>query len=195
MYYVGRDDLEFLILLCFSPHWNLDRRGLGGVVLGWDLGLCARQAKPTKSTFPALYLFPRSTTPKFSKIGRERGKKSQLFEKSYNMTHAKWIFRYVNTATDHSEPLDACRKVSEVRQERRCKHSESAKGTKRASGIQVPSYSTHVSSPTTPVGQTETVKEITCCCWLETAFHLSWKTDGPFLKAVLKLAMTLSIHS
>lgn len=80
-------------------------------------------------------------------------------------------------------------------QEGCCKHSEFAKRTNMASSIKVPSYFTHVSSSTIPVGQMEAVKEISCYCCLEAAFHLSWKIYGPILKAVLKLAMTLSIHS
>lgn len=132
--------------------------------------------------------FPRLEERGEKKINCLRSHKYDSCQMNFQIR--KYSHRPLRTPGRVQEGLWSLEILVVVRSQGSCKHSEFAKRTNK-----VPGYFTHVSSSTIPVGQMEAVKEISCYCRLETAFHLSWKIYGPILKAVLKLAMTLSIHS
>lgn len=152
-------------------------------------GGSACQAKPTTSTtFPALYPFPRSTTPKFSKIGRERGEKSIVWEViqydscQINFQICKYGYRPLRTPGYVQEGLWSLEILAVVHSQGCCKRSEFAKRTNRASSIKVSSYVKHISSATILVGQMEAVKQISATADLKQLFISAEKFMAQFWK-------------
>lgn len=119
--------------------------------------------------------------PNFPRLEERGGKKSIDWEVKQsdscqmNFQICKNSHRSLRTPGYVQEGLWSLEILAVVHSQGCCKHSEFAKRTNRTSSIKVSSYFTHVSSATTLVGQMETVRQISCYCWLGVAFHLSWK--------------------